>query len=104
MRKADSHSSEVQLSESLACAQPDAGVKRPTLGSRMVEDKTRQGVGQWLPTFFDLGPLLFCWRASGATDTFLNLADRPTLYSRKRRLSDFLSLEEILKILMRFCG
>jgi len=27
-------------------------------------------IEQWFPTFFDLGPLLFCRRASEATKTF----------------------------------
>jgi len=36
---------------------------------------------QWFPTFFGLGPLLFCWRASGVKKEFLNLAD--TIYVKK---------------------
>jgi len=33
------------------------------------------GIIQWFPTLFGQRPLLFRWRASGATKKFFNLAD-----------------------------
>jgi len=46
---------------------------------------------QRFPSFFGLGPLLVYWRASRATKTFFNLANR--IYMKEQSLSDLFSLE-----------
>jgi len=39
---------------------------------------------QWLPTFFDLGPHLVCWRAWGATTQFQGRTLADTIHTGGR--------------------